>query len=229
MAKKQKSVKKAIPKPKNWREADLIDIFKLNRISTRLTPLLEAWINVSPPLLDMVDQAIFDKLLVKGQIGIGGWSEEDLKMKFISVVLELGQMIDDGKVTGFFDKIISATVEGTVLVVKSDFMYAAGHLNLFKTPFFHFQEYKPELNPAGEPIAQLLEAFLIAQVKNQNQKPLYGVTIVGAYWKFVVMEGKDYCLSRSFEATQKGDLLAIIAILRKFRQILYENLYKPSE
>jgi hypothetical protein len=77
---------------------------------------------------------------------------------------------------------------------------------------------------AGNPIARLLEAFLIAQVKNKNGKPLYGVEIVGKHWTFVTMEGKEYCISNTYEATKKNDLLSIIAILRKFRAILYERL-----
>jgi hypothetical protein len=105
-------------------------------------------------------------------------------------------------------------------------MLAKGTLNVVKTPYFHFQEYKPELNPSGEPMAQLLEAFLIAQVVNNNQQPMYGIEISGANWQFVVMEDRDYCISKSFDATDKTGLLMIIAILRKFKAILDHLLAK---
>ncbi len=38
------------------------------------------------------------------------------------------------------------------------------------------------------------------------------------------MDGKDYCVSNSYEATDREDLLKIIAILRKFREILETRL-----
>jgi hypothetical protein len=136
----------------------------------------------------------------------------------------LGNLNDDDKVVGYFDKTISATVEGIPLVVKSDFMLAMGVLDVFESPYFHFQEYKPRKNPSGDPMAQLLEAFLIAQVKNKNGKPLYGIEIIGKQWAFVIMEGKAYCISKAFDAVDRSDLLMIIAILRKFRHILETRL-----
>jgi hypothetical protein len=103
-------------------------------------------------------------------------------------------------------------------------MLAQGILNVFEAPYFHFQEYKPQLNPSGEPMAQLLEAFLIAQVKNQNGKPLYGIEMIGKQWTFVIMEGKNYCISKAYDAIDRSDLLTIIAILRKFRHLLETRL-----
>ncbi len=84
-----------------------------------------------------------------------------------------------------------------------------------------------QINPKGEPMAQLLEAFLIAQVKNKDTKmPLYSVETIGANWRFVIMEGKEYHVSKSFDCTDKDDLLKIIAVLRKFRWILETRLMK---
>jgi hypothetical protein len=209
---------------KTWREAELIQKFQLHRILDDTSPLLDEWLAVQIPVFTTVEQYIFDINLLKAKKSLRSWSEEDLKIKFIGNILELGHLTDDDQVVGYFDKIISATVEGTYLTVKSDFMLAKGFLNVFETPYFHFQEYKPHLNPSGEPMAQLLEAFLIAQVKNNNQKPMYGVEIVGASWRFVIMEGKKYVVSKTFDSINKDDLLKIIAILRKFRWILETRL-----
>jgi hypothetical protein len=49
-------------------------------------------------------------------------------------------------------------------------------------------------------MAQLLEAFLIAQAKNQNGKPLYGAEIVEKHWTFVTMEGKEYYAPKHYLA-----------------------------
>jgi hypothetical protein len=209
---------------KDWREGELIRAFNLNRIVIPQTILMNKWLNVSTPELNMHEQYSFDKHLTRAQNQITGWNEEDLKMKFISPILEIGHLMDGDGVLGYFDRIISATVEGIKLTVKSDFMLAKGILDVFETPYFHFQEYKPYKHPSGDSMAQLLEAFLIAQEKNQNGKPLYGVDIMGTNWQFVVMEGKNYCISTIFNSIDKNDLLSIIAILRKFKFILETQL-----
>ena len=210
---------------KSWKEGELIKTFKLSRIAMpRQTPVMQEWLNVPNVELNIHEQYIFDIALAKAQNGISGWNEEDLKMKFLSPILELGKITDDKIAMSYFDKIISATIDDIRLVVKSDFMLAKGILDVYETPFFHFQEYKPYKNPSGDSMAQLLEAFLIAQEKNQNGKPIYGVDIMGANWQFVTMEGREYCIAQPLSAIDKDDLLKIIAILRKFKFILETRL-----
>lgn len=209
---------------KEWREGEIIRTFNLNRIVVNETPLMREWLDVQLPELNAGEQYIFEGDLKNAQLHIAGWNEEDLKMKFISTILRLGEIRDGDTIMGYFDKIISATVEGIKLTVKSDFMLAKGILDVFETPYFHFQEYKPYKNPTGDSMAQLLEAFLIAQEKNKNGNPLYGVDIIGKQWTFVIMEGKDYCISKAFDSVDKTDLLTIIAILRKFKYILETRL-----
>lgn len=212
---------------KNWKEGDLILTFELNRIKEPQPILMRDWLDVDIPLLEDYEQIRFDKTWKKGFNHIEGWSEEDLKMKFIAHVLDLGGVTEDENgIVSFFDKIISAEVEGIKMVVKSDFMIATGVLDVYRKPFFHFQEYKPSKNPSGDSMAQLLQAFLIAQAKNKDNKPLYGVEIVGKNWTFVTMEGKEYCVSNSFDCTDRADLLKIIAVLRKFKEILFSRLMK---
>ena len=223
MARKSKNNGKE-SQAKAWREGELIEAFKLTCIITYQTPLMQEWLDVTEPDLDVAGQYNFDKIFPKVQQRQRGWHEEDLKMKFISPVLDLGHLADDDIAVGYFDRIISATIDGIRLIVKSDFMLAKGILDVFKTPYFHFQEYKPYKNPSGDSMAQLLEAFLIAQEKNQNGKPMYGIDIMGANWRFVTMEGREYCISKAFDVTDKADLLSIISILRKFRDILETRL-----
>jgi hypothetical protein len=209
---------------REWSEAELVLQFNLKRIVEYETTLMKEWLAVEEPTLSPKEKEIFDEkyaLIVQNHLT---WSEEDLKMKFITHILDLGHLKDENGVVGYFDKLIWAKVEGMMLKVKSDFMLAKGYLNLHQNPYFHFQEYKPNLKPTGEPIAQLIEAFLIGQAKNEKPIPLYGVQIVGKEWTFIIMEGKEYCISKSFAATEKDDLLKIIAILRKFKHILFTRL-----
>jgi hypothetical protein len=209
---------------KTWREGELVIKFRLNPIREDITPLMQEWLDVPLPTFDALEQATFDKYLKRAKRNINGWSEEDLKMKFIAPILDLGGFEEGNGITTCFDKTLTGIVEDVRLTVKSDFMVAAGYMNVIQQPYFHFQEYKPLLNPTGEPMAQLLEAFLIAQSKNKEPIPLYGVEVVGENWKFVIMEGKDYCISRAYNSIVKEDLQHIIAILRKFCALLQERL-----
>lgn len=209
---------------KNWREGELIETFHLIRIASYQTPLMKEWLEAVVPEFNEAERYYFDRTHLRGANKIVGWSEEDLKMKFIAPILELGLLVENDHIVTFFDKIISATVENINLRVKADFMIAEGTFNVFRQPYFHFQEYKPQINPTGEPMAQLLEAFLIAQTKNKKELPLYGVEVIGKQWTFVTMEGKEYCISKAFDSTDKESLIKIIAILRKFKEILETRL-----
>lgn len=212
---------------KLWREGDMILNFGLTRIKKPYNNQMAEWLDVKDITLSTSEQELFDKILQKGLDYIEAWSEEDLKMKFIAHVLEMSYMVEEGNgLVSFFDKLISSTVEGIELSVKSDFMLATGVLDAFRKPYFHFQEYKPQKNPAGDSMAQLLMAFLIAQSINQDDKPLYGAEVIGRSWAFVAMQGKEYCVSQAYDCTKKQDLLSIIGILRKFKTEILPELIR---
>jgi hypothetical protein len=140
-------------KRKEWKEAELILTFGLIKKQVyEPVPLMLEWQNIENPAFDALEQHFFDELLKKGIEGINGWSEEDLKMKFISLVLIVGKLTDGGRIVTFFDKKISGVIEGIPMTVKSDFMVAKGLMDLYQTPYFHFQaggvpQYKPQKTP----------------------------------------------------------------------------------
>ena len=210
-------------KLKQYTEAELIKMFGLERINEYYTPLMQEWLDCTTTL-SSDQQILFDRIQKRAKKNIDGWQEEELKMKFIAFVLELAQLDDSDFYSTYLETTIEATVEGNFLKTKTDFMVAKGILDLPETPYFHFQEWKKHRDPNGDPVGQLLEAFLIAQEKNHHQKPLYGCTITGKYWEFFVMENKVYCISKSYDSTEKDQLLQIIAILRKFKEILETRL-----
>ena len=215
----EKSQKKA----QQYSEADLIRLFGLNRVADSYTPLMQEWLSGETELNEEEKKRV-GKLLTKAKSRIEGWKEETLKMKFIAFILELGEMEDGDDYITYFEETISAEVEGHFLKTKTDFMLAKGILDSPEKPYFHFQEWKKLKDPSGDPAAQLIEAFLIGQTHNDNGKPLYGCTIVGKFWDFFIMEGKTYCISDSFDCTKEHELIKIIAILRKFKQILETRL-----
>ena len=211
------------PKKTNYSEADLVALFKLTRLTTTQTPEMAHWLAAPVAMLDIFEQHTFDRILPLAIDNIAGWNEEELKMIFISQILPIGHLVPNGRYSTFYEKTISGIVENIPLSTKTDFMVATGILNKPINPYFHFQEYKPS-KPTGDSMAQLLEAMLIAQELNKNGKPLYGIEIVGKQWSFVTLLDRTYCISKSYDSTDKDDLLKIIAILRHFIFILETEL-----
>jgi hypothetical protein len=186
--------------------------------------LLQEWLNCETEL-NPNEQYLFDIVLANAQQHIDGWHEEDLKMQFIAFVLQLAYLRSDEKhYQPYFERVVEATIGEHFLKVKTDFMVAKGILDTPEVPYFHFQEWKKHRDPNGDPVAQLLEALLCAQHINNNGKPLYGCTITGKFWEFFLLIEKTYCISESYDCTKQGDLLQIIAILRKFKEILETRL-----
>jgi hypothetical protein len=209
-------------KTQKYGEADLIRLFGLERTKTHI-PLMEEWVNNSIELSPL-EKELFEEILQEAYQKIEAWNEEALKMKFISFVLKLGHLHDTDNYSTYFEQTISATIDGIFLKTQTDFMVAKGILDKPQTPYFHFQEYKKLKAPYDDPVAQLIEAFLIAQALNQNNKPIYGCTITSKFWDFFVMDSKTYCISKSYDCTERDELLQIIAILRKFKEILETRL-----
>lgn len=210
---------------KEWKEAELMLHFQLNKILD-YTSLMQEWLDVVPPVFTPFEAQYFEDIYEEGRENVAFWGEEDLKMYFINHILRLGGLMNPKNkgYVGLFEKQLTGTINATKLTVRTDFLVAKGFKNIIESHYFHFQEYKPQLSPTGVPMAQLLEAFLIGQVKNEHISPLYGCEVIGGNWKFVIMEGKNYCVSESYDCTKKESLLQIIAILRKFKEILETRL-----
>ena len=212
----------ATKKIRIWSEAELVDSFGLTK-TIATAPLLKDWLDAKV-VLNELEMSVLTRIREEAVELIYSWNEEDLKMNFIAFVIDIAQLRSSKYVRTFYEKTVEATVNGYFLKTKTDFMIAKGVLDLVKVPYFHFQEYKKDRDPNGDPIAQLVEAFLIAQEKNKNGKPLYGCYVIGRFWYFVTMEGKNYCVSNPYDCTDEADLNQIIAILRKFKLILETTL-----
>ncbi len=211
-------------KIKAYDEAELIKMFGLNRLAGNdAVPIMQEWMNTSTTL-NMGEQYLFDDISENLLSQIVGWNEEMLKMNLIAFILRLGHLKETLRYKTYYESSIESMVDGYFLKVKADMMVATGILERPEVPYFYFQEYKKQKDPKGDVTAQLLEAFLIAREKNNTGKPLYGCTVIGKYWEFVTMEKRTYCISKSYDCTDKEDLMQIIAILRKFKEILEQRL-----
>ncbi len=211
-------------KTKSYDEAELIKMFGLKRLVGNAEHLLmKEWTNCTT-VLNSWEKGLFDEITKNIAAKIAGWNEEMLKMNFISPVLILGHLLETERYKTYYEAIIEATVDTYFLKTKVDMMVAKGILERAETPYFYFQEYKKRKEPRRDVVAQLLEAFLISQENNKNGKPIYGCTVWGKDWEFFVMEKRTYCISKAYDCTDKEDLMQIIAILRKFKEILETRL-----
>lgn len=205
-------------------EAQLMKMFGLKRLAGNTAhSLMQEWTDTQATL-NAGEQYLFDLISENLINKIAGWNEEMLKMNFISPVLILGHITETDRYKTYYENTIEATVNGYFLKTKTDMMIASGFLERIETPYFYFQEYKKQKDPKGDVTAQVLEAFLIAQEQNKHDFPQYGCTVVGKYWEFMLMEKRTYCISQTYDCTQKEDLMGIIAILRKFKDILDTKL-----
>jgi hypothetical protein len=209
-------------KLKKYSEGEIAIAFNLLKLD-ELSSILHSWLNTHTTL-DIFEEHLFKKILKDAKINMTSWNEEELKMYFISYIIDLSNLRSSKNIRSFFERTIDAEVEGIYLKTKTDFMIAKGLLDVMQNPYFHFQEYKKDKDPNGDPLGQLLEAFLIAQAINKNDKPMYGAYIIGRFWYFVTMEGKKYCVSPSYDSTKEVELMQIIAVLRHFKVILETTL-----
>lgn len=196
----------------------LLDAFQLIRIQNCVH--LDNWL-ASSGVLDDFEQHLLDLIHQKALFKMGGWNEEELKMKFISHLFLIANLEEENKIATFFERTMTATIGRYKLSVVCDCLVATPKgLTSPKAPYFFLQEYKRQKGDSNDPEGQMLAAMLIAQHQNKDEKPLYGAWLVGSIWTFTVLNGKEYCTSLAFDANNKADLLQIVFILKKLKELI---------
>ena len=138
----------------------------------------------------------------------------------------IAQIEELGKICTFFERDLSADINNRRLSVTCDCLVASPMgLSSPKLPYFFLQEFKRRKKTqndrtANRPEGQMLAAMLIAQHKNNDGKPVYGAWLTGSFWEFAILEGKTYHASRSFDTVSYDDLLQIVFILRKLKELI---------
>jgi hypothetical protein len=201
-------------------EPNLRRRFGLNRVFED-TPLLTEWLTATGEINER-DNSILVESVQNLVENTDAWNEEELKMQFISLIIFVAKIQKPIRV--YYDREISETIDGTFLLCKSDMMLSKGLGELIETPYFFMHEYKREKKYSGDPIGQMLGGMLIAQAKNNNQKPIYGCYVQGRYWYFSVLLGNEYVVSNGYNATTMTEIRKIIFILRKLNTIILERL-----
>jgi hypothetical protein len=153
------------------------------------------------------------------------WNEEELKMKFVSVVLNLADLDVPKKIQVFYERTLAGVVNNISISVKCDCLVAKPKTPMKPAaPYFFLQEFKRTKSDIHDPEGQMLASMIIAQDMNADGHPLYGCWVQGKNWYFTVLNGVEYCVSRQFDATREPDLLQIVFILRKLKRLILARI-----
>lgn len=166
-------------------------------------------------------------LHLQSKLVLGGdsWNEVELENKFISPVFMFADF-DNPEFSYFLERDMKTKIGEYEISGRIDGMIATGYRNP-KKPFFCLNEYKKQRDPDGEPQGQCLIAMLAAQEKNQNQNPIYGCFIIGKFWRFMILEGTTYCMSKFYTADDE-EIFDIFRILKGLKAII-EGFVREDE
>ena len=186
-------------------------------------PTLDQWLTTK---ITLDKQEIFavERLQQLLLLNSDAWNEQELAMHFIGPILSLVQFTEPYRFNLFAERKIQAivpSIEGDVeLSGEPDGIIATGYREP-EIPMFAFSEYKRQLDPTGDPAGQALAAMLVGQTLNKNQFPVYGAYVVGTIWRFLLLDGKDYLISRDFSAVST-EVRDILRILKALKEIIYK-------
>jgi len=192
----------------SWTTQELRNTFGLNSVE-RLLALTE-WLKADEVPTEAEKQEL-STLRAELDSLYEAWNEDELKMNFIAPLIRMVGYGKKNTYNKFYQRSISAKINNIEINGVVDMLVANGWESPTK-PYFFLHEYKQE-EKKGDARAQLLAAMLAAQILNADEKPIYGVYLIGASWRFVVLVGKEYTLKR-FDATEEEDLLKIYQMLR---------------
>jgi hypothetical protein len=205
-----------------WLYEDVQKEFGIKRIKNH-SELLE-WLKISHPKPLPNNITRLQNLL---EDYIETWNEDELKMMFIAPLLSEINYNHSPDYKVFTQRFFSLQTENIEASGRIEWLVSTGEQTPQK-PFFFLQEYKPEKFSGNDPLGQLLIAMVEAQILNENSpKTLYGCYTLGRFWFFIILVGKEYSVSRAYDATQTDDLTDMVAILEKVKQYIHQELGLP--
>ena len=192
-----------------------IQRFEANEPGSVITNWLQASYELTPE-----EARILDNLHAKAQVEGDYWNEEELKINLIGFLFYLSQIEEPKRIKVFYERKMSAKVNGYNLSVISDCMVAMPLFNAPGQPYFFLQEYKKSRGDKVDPEAQVLTAMLIAQAQNGDGKPVYGSYVLGTNLYFTVLQGQQYYHSRKYDLLRLDDLQQFVFSMRKLKEII---------
>ncbi len=200
---------------------DILDAFELKRNTT--CELLDLWFNYTIGISPADQETLEKKRLLLIEEG-DFWNEEELKMQFLAFLFDIVDINAKDKIKLFYERPLSAVIGDYEIKVVCDAMVATPKgIGKPKKPYFFLQEFKKQKN-APDAEGQMLMAMLVAQHENKTNKEVYGCWIQGKYWIFTTLHEKNYCISRSFDASEKEDLYQIIYALKHLKILILKQI-----
>lgn len=195
--------------------------FGLKQVLETECSLLSNWRSTPAEITDFERRILLD---LQEPLVWGGkaWNEVELENKFISPLM-MAVKFDDRKIGYFLERYLEGVVGDYALSGIVDGMIATGFRDP-DIPLFCMHEYKRSIDNQGSPDAQALAAMLVAREKNNNDKPIYGLYVVGLTWNFMVLSGNEYAISKDYKADD-DEVFAIFTMLKALKQIIKEELH----
>jgi hypothetical protein len=195
---------------------------------SRNMPLMNEWLQFQQDLTNE-EEIIAEKKRILLQEYADFWNEEDMKMFFISPLLQIVDFYSFDKYRIFME----ATFQAELLDIENNPCTLRGRVEMVvatgkqdpQTPFFFLNEYKAQIKVISDPKGELLIAMLAAQAKNNGKNmPIYGMYNIGQNYFFIVLKDKEYAVSKQFDATDKDDLKQIINALQYVKAHIERNI-----
>jgi hypothetical protein len=207
---------------KEWTLTKLDNAFGIQQILATDCLFMQKWQDLSKTMeITDLEKQVLIRLQKPLQWGGKGWNEYELENKFISPVFMTAEF--DDRIIGYFlERNLKGVVGNYELSGIVDGMIAKGFRDPDK-PFFCMHEYKRSVDNDGQPDAQALAAMLVVQADENGRKPIYGLYIVGLIWNFIVLHGKEYCISKSYNAEDE-EIFEIFGMLKALKHIIKTEL-----
>ena len=188
-------------------------------------PLLDRWLQ-SATLVTETEKERLQELRNLLTFNVNGWNEQELLLQFIGPLLTIVQFMEFYRFNLFAQRHVGAVIDEVEVGGEPDTIIATGYREP-EIPMFAFTEYKRQIDPQGDPAGQTLAAMLVGQALNGNQHPVYGCYVVGSDWRFMLLDGKHYLISRDYSALS-DEIYDILRILKALRAIIVD-LTAPGE
>ncbi len=204
----------------SWTFEEVQKTFGIKQVEEH--PILNNWLLSDIQVSDQ-DRPYIEKLRKRLKKQVDAWNEDEIKFHFIGPFIQYVDFITDNY-KSFTQRNLRLVIDKVDTGGRVDFMVCTG-IQKPDIPFFFFNEYKPSKRGTNDPLGQLLIEMLTGQYHNNNNIPIYGAYTEGRAWYFVVLQNKEYAVSKLFDASEK-DIYQIYAILCKMKIYIEEILAK---
>jgi hypothetical protein len=182
-------------------------------------PAMDHWLQ-TPITSTELERSKLQELQEMLLLNVEGWNEQELSLQFIGPILAMVRFMEFYRFNLFAQRHIQAVINDVELNGEPDTIIATGYREP-EIPLFAITEYKRQIDPQGDPAGQTLAAMLVAQALNGNHQLVYGCYVVGSDWRFMLLDGKHYLISRDYSALS-DEIYDILRILKALKTIIVE-------